>query len=178
MLFEIKICIYLTLCQFLKKNLIRNVVWKVSNFVLIFYVIRTTHKKSRQSLRPSTGRIGWDLFSKIGIECGKYFSKNVPNLEIVWPTPNTPRALTVKGVYVAEKLMGKTWGLGWHFTPYKRTGAWDEKCTYRFASLDTNAGGSGHRVSTFLVCLGELPSSSPYPVVVLLSTAHNRPDLI
>ena len=33
-------------------------------------------------------------------------------VEIVWPTPNTPRALTVKGVYVAEKLMGKTWGLG------------------------------------------------------------------
>ena len=70
---------YLTLCQFSKKNLIRYVLWKVSNFALIFYVIRTLHKKSRQSLRPSTGRIGWDFFSKIGIEWGTYFSKKVPN---------------------------------------------------------------------------------------------------
>ena len=48
----------LTPCQFSKKNLIRYVLWKVSNFALIFYLIRTLHKKSRQSLRPSTGHIG------------------------------------------------------------------------------------------------------------------------
>ena len=46
---------YLPLCQFSKKNLIRYVLWKVSNFALTFYVIRTLHKKSKQSLRPSTG---------------------------------------------------------------------------------------------------------------------------
>ena len=57
------------------------------------------HKKSSQSLRPSLGRIGWDFFSKIGIEVGTYFVKKAPNFEIVWPTPGTPRALTVKGVY-------------------------------------------------------------------------------
>ena len=56
---------YLTLCQFSKKNLIRYVLWKVSNFALIFYVIRTLHKKSRQSLRPSTEGIGWDFFRKL-----------------------------------------------------------------------------------------------------------------
>ena len=33
---------------------------------------------------------------------GTYFSKKVPNSEIVWPTPATPRALTVKGVYVVS----------------------------------------------------------------------------
>ena len=38
---------YLTLCQFLKKNLIRYVLWKVSNFALIFYVMSVLHKKSR-----------------------------------------------------------------------------------------------------------------------------------
>ena len=27
---------------------------------------------------------------------------SVPNFEIVWPTPATPRALTVKGVYVVS----------------------------------------------------------------------------
>ena len=37
--------------------------------------------------------------SKIGIELGTYFFKKVPNFEIVWPTPATPRDLTVKGVY-------------------------------------------------------------------------------
>ena len=42
------------------------------------------------------------FFSKIGIEWGTYFSKKVPNFEIVWPTPATPRALTVKGVYVVS----------------------------------------------------------------------------
>ena len=90
---------YLPLCQFSKKNLIRYVLGKVSNFDLIFYVIRTLHKKTRQSLWPSLGRIGWDFFSKIGIEWGTYFVKNVLNFEIVWPAPATPRALTVKGVY-------------------------------------------------------------------------------
>ena len=29
-----------------------------------------------------------------------FFFKKAPNFEIVWPTPATPRALTVKGVYV------------------------------------------------------------------------------
>ena len=43
---------------FEKKNLIQYVLWKVSNFALIFYVMSVLHKKSRQSLRPSTGRIG------------------------------------------------------------------------------------------------------------------------
>ena len=93
---------YLTLCQFSKKNLIRYVLWKVSNFALIFYVMSVLHKKSKQSLRPSTGCIGWDFFSKIGMEWGTYFSKKVPNFQIVWPTPATPRALTVKGVYVVS----------------------------------------------------------------------------
>ena len=65
-------------------------------------LILTLHKKSRQSLKPSTGRIEWDFFSKIGIEWGTYFSKKVPNFEKVWPTPATPRALTVKGVYVVS----------------------------------------------------------------------------
>ena len=41
-----------------EKNLIRYVLWNVSNFALIFYVMSVLHKKSRQSLRPSTGRIG------------------------------------------------------------------------------------------------------------------------
>ena len=85
--------------NFRKKNLIWYVLWKVSNFALIFYVMSVLHKKSRQSLRPSTGRIRWDFFSKIGIEWGTYFSKKVP-FEKVWPTPATPGALTVKGVYV------------------------------------------------------------------------------
>ena len=67
--------------NFRKKNLIRYVLWKVSNFALIFYVIRTLHKKSKQSLRPSTGRIGWDFFSKIGIEWGTYFLKRPPTLK-------------------------------------------------------------------------------------------------
>ena len=53
----------------------------------------------------------WDLpqdvsdeifFSKIGMEWGTYFSKKVPNFQIVWPTPAMPRALTVKGVYVVS----------------------------------------------------------------------------
>ena len=68
----------------------------------IFYVIRTLHKKSRQSLRPSTGRIGWDFFSKIGIEWGTYFSKKVPIFETFWFTPAMHRPLTVKGVYVVS----------------------------------------------------------------------------
>ena len=93
---------YLTLCQFWKKDLIRYVLWKVSNFALIFYVIRTLHKKSRQSLRPSTGRIGWDFFSKIGIKWGTYFSKKVPIFETFWFTPAMHRPLTVKGVYVVS----------------------------------------------------------------------------
>ena len=45
----------------LKKNLIRYIQWKVSNFALIFYVLFLLHKKSKQSLRPSTGHIGWDF---------------------------------------------------------------------------------------------------------------------
>ena len=49
---------YLTKCQFLKNNLIRYALWKVSNFALIFYVMSVLHKKSKQSLRPSTERIG------------------------------------------------------------------------------------------------------------------------
>ena len=56
-------------------------------------------KKSMQSLRPSTRRIGWDFFSKIGIEWGTYFSKKVPNFEIIWRFHATPRALILKGVY-------------------------------------------------------------------------------
>ena len=68
----------------LLKNHIRYVLCKVSNFAINFYVILTLHKKSRQSLKPSTGRIGWDCFSKIGIEWGTYFVKKVPNFEIVW----------------------------------------------------------------------------------------------
>ena len=67
-----------------------------------FYVIRTLHKKSRQSLRPSTGRIGWDFFSKIGIKWGTYFSKKVPIFETFWFTPAMHRPLTVKGVYVVS----------------------------------------------------------------------------
>ena len=43
------------ICTSLYANF-RYVLWKVSNFALIFYVM------SRQSLRPSTGRIGWDFF--------------------------------------------------------------------------------------------------------------------
>ena len=39
------------------------------------------------------------FFLKIGIERGTYFLKKVPNFEIVWPTPATPRALTIKSVY-------------------------------------------------------------------------------
>ena len=93
-----KICTSLY-ANFRKKNLIRYVLWKVSNFALIFYVIRTLHKKIGQSLWPSLGRIGWDFFSKIGIEVGTYFVKKAPNFEIVWPAPATPRALTLKGVY-------------------------------------------------------------------------------
>ena len=42
------------------------------------------------------------FFLKIGIEWGTYFSKKVPNFEIVWFTPATPRVLTVKGVYVVS----------------------------------------------------------------------------
>ena len=38
-------------------------------------------------------------FCTMCIEWGTYFSKKVPNFEIVWPTPTTPRALTVRGVY-------------------------------------------------------------------------------
>ena len=60
------------------------------------------HKKSRQSLRPSIERIGWDFFSKIGILWGTYFVKKVPNFEIVWSAPATPRALNIKAVYVAS----------------------------------------------------------------------------
>ena len=96
-----KICTSLQ-ANFWKKNLIRYVLWKVSNFTLIFYVIRTLHKKSRQSLRPSTGRIRWDFFSKIGIKWGSYFSKKVPIFETFWFTPAMHRPLTVKGVYVVS----------------------------------------------------------------------------
>ena len=60
------------------------------------------HQKSRQSLRPSTGRIGWDFFSKIGIKWGTYFSKKVPIFETFWFTPAMHRPLTVKGVYVVS----------------------------------------------------------------------------
>ena len=69
-------------------NLIRYVLWEVSNFTLIFYVMSVLHKKSRQSLRPSIGRIGWDFFFKKG-----------PNFEIIWPAPAMPRTQIVKGVY-------------------------------------------------------------------------------
>ena len=94
-------CIHLDTkyANFRKKNLIRYVLGKVTNFALFFYVMSVLHKKSSQSLRPSLGRIGWDFFSKIGIEVGTYFVKKAPNFEIVWPTPGTPRALPVKGVY-------------------------------------------------------------------------------
>ena len=61
-----------------------------------FFYKRTLHKKSKHSLRPSTGRVGRDFLSKIDIEWGTYFVKKVPNFEIVWPAPATPRALTVK----------------------------------------------------------------------------------
>ena len=88
---------YLILCQFSKKNLIRYVLWKVSNFALIFYVMSVLHKKSKQSLRLSTGRIGWDFFSKIGIEWGTYFFKKAPNFEIIWPAPATPRVQSGMG---------------------------------------------------------------------------------
>ena len=42
------------------------------------------------------------FFSKIGIEWGTYYSKKVPNFEIVCPSPATPWALAVKGVYVVS----------------------------------------------------------------------------
>ena len=87
-----KICTSLP-ANFRKKYLIRYVLWKVSNFALIFYVMSVLHKKSKQSLRPSTGRIGWDFFSKIGIEWGTNFVKKVPNFEIGWPAPAMPRPL-------------------------------------------------------------------------------------
>ena len=71
---------YLTLCQFSKKNLIRYVLWKISNFALIFYVMSVLHKKSKQSLRPSTGRIGWDFFSKNWHGVRYIFFKKGPQL--------------------------------------------------------------------------------------------------
>ena len=71
---------YLPLCQFSKKNLIRYVLGKVSNFDLIFYVIRTLHKKTRQSLWPSLGRIRWDFFFE-NWHRGRYiFCKKGPQL--------------------------------------------------------------------------------------------------
>ena len=73
-----------------------------SNSSLIFYVMSVLHKKSKQSLSPSTGRIGSDFFSKIGIKWGIYFSKKVPIFETFWFTPAMHRPLTVKGVYVVS----------------------------------------------------------------------------
>ena len=64
--------------------------------------MQALHKKSKQSLRPSTGRIGWDFFSKIDILSTKVYTKKVPNFEIVWPTPGMLRPLTVKGVYLVS----------------------------------------------------------------------------
>ena len=62
------------------------------------------HKKSRQSLRSSTVRIGigWDFLSKIGIHSAKVYTKKALNFEIVWPTSGTLRLLTVKGVYLVS----------------------------------------------------------------------------
>ena len=39
---------------------------------------------------------------KIGIMWGTYFVKKVPNFEIGWPAPVTPRALNIKAVYVVS----------------------------------------------------------------------------
>ena len=86
----------------MKKNLTRYVLWKIWNFALIFYVMSVLHKKSKQSLRPSTGRIGWDFFSKIDILSAKVYTKKVLNFEIVWLTPGKLRPLTVKGVYLVS----------------------------------------------------------------------------
>ena len=79
---------YLTLCQFSKKNLIWNFLWNVVNFALFFLC--------------NTGNV-WDIphdvldkifFLKIGIVWGTYFVKILPNFEIGWPTPATPHAQT------------------------------------------------------------------------------------
>ena len=79
-----------------------NFLEKDTNFCWIFYLMPALHKKSRRSLRPSTGHIGWDFFSKIGIKWGTYFSKKVPIFETFWFTPAMHRPLTVKGVYVVS----------------------------------------------------------------------------
>ena len=96
---------YLTLCQFSKKDLIRYVLWKVSNFGLIFYVMSVLHKKSRQSLRHSTESFRWDFLLIIGTHIVKGLTKNVP-LIIVWDSSLAPlTALTIKVVY----LISKSW---------------------------------------------------------------------
>ena len=61
--------------------------------------MRTFHKNSKQSLRPSTGRVGCVNFRKLA-----YFVKQVPNFDIGWPAPATPapRAQNIKAVYVVS----------------------------------------------------------------------------
>ena len=50
------------------------------------------------------------FFQKLA-ELGTYFVKKVPNFEIVWPAPATPRVLTVKGVYeVSYSWYGQIFG--------------------------------------------------------------------
>ena len=92
----------LLLGQYSKISNQGNFLEKDTNFCWIFYLMPALHKKSRQSLRSSTGRIGWDFFSKIDILSAKVCTKKVLNFEIVWPTLGTLRPLTIKGVYLVS----------------------------------------------------------------------------
>ena len=67
-------------------------------------------RKKKNTSDTSCGRsqtLPW-FFMKYG-----HFLKKVPNFDIVWPTPATPRALTVKGVYeVSYSWYGHIYGGG------------------------------------------------------------------
>ena len=57
-----------------------NFLEKDTNFCWIFYLMPALHKKSRQSLRPSTGRIGWDFFFENWHKVRYIFFKKGPHL--------------------------------------------------------------------------------------------------
>ena len=86
----------LTLCQFLKKNLIQYVLWKVSNFALIFYVMQALNKKSSKSLCLSPrNSIGWK-FLNIGPVIVHSFVRNTPNFQVYQFTSVSSSAIGTK----------------------------------------------------------------------------------
>ena len=87
--------ISLTLCKFLKKNLIWNVLWNVWNFG---YYIKNNFLCNTQSFRHSSAHVRWNFLVKIGLLRAKGITKNVFWFEVGGSIPNPSILLRIRVV--------------------------------------------------------------------------------